>query len=406
MLIVGAAPFASLAETAPTPDPVTGLIPTEQAIERLEQRIKQKPKDFLLRTMLGQLHVRRAQETGNLDAYKRAKAAFEAALAAFPDYVPAMGELAGVQMSLHRFSEARELARKTLAKDRASSAGVAALGDAELALGNFEAAAKAFDQLPDGPDVWARRAELARIRGDNEEAIRLLPRAADAAEKRGEAPENLCWYRVRAGETFFQVGKFEEADQQYRAALKHWPQSYAAAEHMAELRGAQRKFDEAIALYQKLLARTPRPDLQQALGDLYVFMGKPDQAKPWIEKARTGYLNSVERGEVHYFHHLASFFADVREEPAEAVKYARLDLKLRQTPAAHEALAWAFFRAGEFAQAATEIKLTLVPRGANAHVYYHASLILSAAGELEAGQKYLRETFALNPHYDAFHVHR
>ena len=175
---------------------------------------------------------------------------------------------------------------------------------------------------------------------------------------------------------------------------------------MAELRGAQRKFDEAIALYEKLVAHAPRPDLQQALGDLYVFMGKPDRAKPWVEKARIGYLDSVQRGEVHYFHHLASFFADVREEPAEAVKYARLDLKLRQTPAAHEALAWALFRAGEFAQAATEIRPALVPRGASAHVYYHASLIFSAAGDFETGRKYLRETFALNPHYNEFHVHR
>ena len=147
MLIVSAAPFASAGETKATPDPVTGLIPTEQAIERLEQRIKQKPKDFLTLTMLGQLHVRRAHETGNLDAYKRARSAFEAALAAYPDYVPAMGELAAVQLSLHRFGEARELARKILAKDPASSAGISALGDAELALGNLEAAAKAFDQL-------------------------------------------------------------------------------------------------------------------------------------------------------------------------------------------------------------------------------------------------------------------
>ena len=79
---------------------------------------------------------------------------------------------------------------------------------------------------------------------------------------------------------------------------------------------------------------------------------------------------------------------------------------MRQTPATHEALAWALFRAGNFAQAAAEMKLAIVPRCSNAHVCYHASLIFSAAGDLEIGQKYLREAFALNPHYDAFHVHR
>ena len=61
---------------------------------------------------------------------------------------------------------------------------------------------------------------------------------------------------------------------------------------------------------------------------------------------------SVEQGEVHYLHHLAAFFSDVREEPASAIKYARRDLELRHSAAADETLAWALYRGGEFEKSA------------------------------------------------------
>ena len=99
-------------------------------------------------------------------------------------------------------------------------------------------------------------------------------------------------------------------------------------------------------------------------------------------------------------------FSDVREEPAEAIKYARRDLELRHTPAAHETLAWALYRGGDFEKSVAEMKLALSSGDRSAHFSYHAAMIFSAAGDLKEGQRYLRETLALNPRYNAFHVHR
>ena len=71
-----------------------------------------------------------------------------------------------------------------------------------------------------------------------------------------------------------------------------------------------------------------------------------------------------------------------------------------------EALAWALYRGGEFEKSVAEIKLALSSGDRSAHLFYHAAMILSAAGDLKEGQRYLRETFALNPRHNAFHVHR
>lgn len=380
--------------------------PTEQKIERLERRTKERPDDFIAFTMLGQEHIRHERETGDLSAYKRAASAFEVALAVFPEHAGALSGLASVRLALHSFSEGRELALKILRRDPANVDGLLLLGDAELALGNNEAAAKIFERMGNSPAVFARRAELARLRGQNDEALRLNLRAVDEAEARGDSADNISWYRVRAGEMYFRTGNFEMAGAQYDAALARWPESFLAAEHIAELRAAEEKFEEAIALYQKLIARSARPDLEQELGDVYIFVHKEAQAKPCHDKALSGYLDSVQHGEVHFIHHLAGFYADARENGGEAVKWARKDLELRRSPAAHDALAWALYRAGAFAESRDQMNEALASGIKDAHIFFHAAMIFSAAGDLEPGKKFLRETAVLNPRYKSFHVHR
>ena len=391
---------SSLAADAGTADS------TQRQIALIENRLKERPHDFIAFTRLGDLQSRRAHETGDLRIYLNAEAAFTAALKEFPDYAGALAGLASVRMALHRFAEAADLAERVLQHDRNHTEARLLLVDAQIALGNEDAAAVMLAKLADSPAVFARRAELSRLRGDNAGAIRLLLRASDESDARGEPPPNVSWYRVRAGEMLFASGKFDLSEEQYRRALDSWPESYAAAEHVAELLGAREKFDEAVVLYEKLIAQSSRPDLQQALGDLYVFMRKPEQAEHCYDKALAGYLASVQRGEVHFIHHLAGFYSDARENGKEAVKWARKDLELRHTPAAHDALAWALYRAGQFGDARAEIDAALRTGISNAHILNHASFIYSAAGDLERGRQCMRETAAVNPRYNSFHVHR
>jgi tetratricopeptide (TPR) repeat protein len=175
---------------------------------------------------------------------------------------------------------------------------------------------------------------------------------------------------------------------------------------VAELRGAQQKYPEAIAIYEKVIARVPRPDLCQALGDLYAFMSKPDQAKPWHQRAETTYLKAAANGDSIYDHHLAGFYSDSIEKPTEALKWARKDLQARQSVFAHDALAWALYRDGQFAEAANEMRAALAQGTRDSHIFFHASMIATATGDLAQGKEFLRRAAEVNPHYNAFHVHR
>jgi tetratricopeptide (TPR) repeat protein len=110
---------------------------------------------------------------------------------------------------------------------------------------------------------------------------------------------------------------------------------------------------------------------------------------------------------VHYYHHLASFYADVREDGAEAVKWARKDLDLRPNFAAHDALAWALYRNRQFTPALEHMKKALSSGVKSAHLFFHAAMIHLAAGQSDDGKQFLKMAAAINPnHQTTFHVHR
>ena len=190
---------------------------------------------------------------------------------------------------------------------------------------------------------------------------------------------------------------------QFFNARKLRPDSYLVMEHLAELRAAQGKFDVAIGLYQQVIDRVPRAEFFQSLGDLYTFMGKAVNAKPWHERPLAAYLESAGQGNAHYYHHLAGFYSDAQENPAEAVRWARKDLEVRHSIYAYEALGWAL---GDFRHAAEEIGRALALKTKDAHLLFQAAMIYSRAGKLDLGSALLKEALSVNPHYNSFHAHR
>ena len=176
-------------------------------------------------------------------------------------------------------------------------------------------------------------------------------------------------------------------------------------EHLAELRAAQGRFAESFALYHGVVDRVPRPELQQALGDLYAFTGQPDEARTWHDRALAGYLASVSRGEVHYLHHLASFYADVRIDGAAALRFATLDVDERRNAGTLAALAWASFRAGRLADALEAIDAALASGARSAHLLFVAGTIHESA-ELPDATQLLAAAAEIDPRGSVFRAHR
>jgi tetratricopeptide (TPR) repeat protein len=192
----------------------------------------------------------------------------------------------------------------------------------------------------------------------------------------------------------------------YRRAEQAYSGYWLVEAHLAELLAAQGKFDEALARFRGLAARAPRPELYHALRDLHRIKGRPAEAVPWHEQALALYLDSVARGEVHHYHHLASFHADVRGDGPEAVRWARRDVALRPNAATREMLAWALYRDGRYAEARSVVAEALASGVQDAHLFVHAAMIQLAAGRPAEGRALLARAAAINPRHASFHVHR
>src|SRR5438105_4957612 len=140
---------------------------------------------------------------------------------------------------------------------------------------------------------------------------------------------SYAWLEVQRGFLAFSRGGYPEARSHYDIAEAAYPGYWLVGEYQAELLGAESRHAEAIELFGRLGAANHRPDLQQAIAELYEIAEQPEAARYWQGRALAGYLQSAQRGEVHYYHHLTDYYADVVNDGAAAVTWAREDLQMR-----------------------------------------------------------------------------
>jgi len=214
-----------------------------------------------------------------------------------------------------------------------------------------------------------------------------------------------AWLEVQRGFLDFVHGRHREAGTHYRRADAAYPGYWLVEEHIAEVLGAEGRYVEAAKSLERIVLTSDRPDLEQAIAELYELMGQSEPAVYWRERALSGYLQSVQQSEVHYYHHLADYYSDLVEGGAAAVGWAYKDLQLRENFATQAALAWALYRDGQFTDAVRWIDRALASGVCHARLYCWASDIYNAAGKAVEGRELRQRAINLNPAVAGFHIH-
>ena len=375
--------------------------PVEDAIKFFQARIKANPGDAVSYTLLAEQYVRQARETGDASGYLRAEAALKESLQLLPNYGAANASLASVYYSQHDFLPALELAQEVYGGDSRITDALVTIGDAQMALGNYPEAEAAYQELSEQnatPPVLARLAAFEELKGNPQEALDLMRRAAGEALQAGGTKESVAWYVLRVGDMYFNMGQTKDADRYYEAALRVFDHYHLALAGLGKVHAAQGNYEEAIAYYQQAIGLVPQPDYLAALGDLYFITGQPEQAQ--IQYETVEFIGKLaEINQQVYNRQLANFYSDHNLHVEEALGLALAELESRKDIYGYDAAAWAHYKNGNFEEAQTLIEQAMALGTRDARLYYHAGMIEHALGNDQAARNLLEEALNINPHF-------
>ena len=252
---------------------------------------------------------------GNVDgaAYSLSKA-----LSDQPNFIPAQALMVQVEQRQGTPDKAEARARQIVQSQPNKALGHSLLGDLAMARNNAAAALAAYRQAQKVEPGTGTTLTLMNVLASQNQASEAL----DVGRQRlrqspGDVPVQLL-----VGDLHARGGRFGEAANAYKAALKVQPQNAQALNNLAN---AQLKLKDPAALPTALAAykiAPTNPLVVDTLGWVLLQQGQTEQALPLLRDAR---LRDPGNPEIRY--HLAKVLA-ATGRPAEARDEAREALKI------------------------------------------------------------------------------
>ena len=305
---------------------------------------------------------------------------------------------ASLHLTFHRFDKALELG-KQLEKDFPKDAFVlGVLTDANVELGNYEAAFAYGQKMVDikpNTSSYARAAHLRSLDGDHTGAVELFKLAARAADPTDK--ESQSWCLVQLGDEFWKNGKYAEAEKVYDEALSNFPNYYLALAAKGKVRAAQGDFENAIKILTDANNRIPNVETAILLGDIYTKQGNAEQAKQQYElvqviEQKMGVNDDQKR--------LAMLWADQNIKLDEALEIAKREHEMRKDIFTADTLAWVLYKKGNFAEAKKASAEAMRLKSNDARILYHAGMIEKELGNKTEAAKLLKQALSINPKFD------
>jgi tetratricopeptide (TPR) repeat protein len=390
-------PMAMLAGGVPGTDGYT-----DRLVTQLQERAREMPGDSRTYAQLGVAYMQKSRETNDPAFYAQAESAFRKALELDAKSYEAMSGIGSLELSKHNFVEALEWGRKAQTLKPASAFAYGVMGDAYIELGKYTEAVDMFQQMVDlRPDLasYSRVSYARELHGDVEGAIDAMRMAVSAG---GLTAENTAWCRVQLGNLYFNSNRLAEAEKYYDEALQGYPGYLHAYAALGQVRWAQGKVDEAIALYKQAVSEVPLPHYVAALGDLYKVAGDEKSANEQYDLALFIY-ETQESGGVDVAIEKAMFLADRDLKPEEAVKLAQRAAESRQDINTLDALAWSLHKTGRHGEALKEMEKAMRLGTKSATFTYHIGMIYGALGDDARAREHVGKALATNPSFSILH---
>ncbi len=324
-----------------------------------EKKGNEAPKDWLAWQHVAERRKSLARLTGSLEEYKKAEKALDIAFTRAPENVGPFVSRAGLNFSLHRFSEVDAdldaADRKIIKNNREIAHLLGVRGDLALQRGDLEGAAQLYDDSIENAktlSTFARKAILKSKTGQLTQADALLEDALKAGISAGKL--DIAWAHLQLGIIDLDNGRTDDALKHFQDADRVFSGWYLIEEHIAECHAIKGELDIAEKMYRDIIARTEKGEFMDALADVMAEKGNEAESKKWRQMAAQAYEKDITLYPSAAYGHALDHY--LSEDPARALEFARKNVELRAGPEAKSALVQALIANQQYDEAQATVE--------------------------------------------------
>jgi tetratricopeptide (TPR) repeat protein len=355
---------------------VPGGVGASRAKDALMELLKTSPDDTRLLYLMSMASRQLQDAKGAEDAARRI-------LAIDPTSLAGLNALARTLMDQYRYRKVvdlvtpltKDLTARAKGREGDGAAVIAQLGLAHQQLGEFDAAIGAFttarELAPDDVayDLYLAQALLTARRND-----RALAVTGEAIKKHAEEPR-LISLRAQA---LSRLGRATEAIAFLEGAIKGESRSPELAFALADTYASQKRYDDAVKVIEQAETAFGESDeFTLRLTNFYEQAGRVADAERELRRM-------IERDplDANALNYLGYMLADRTERYAEAVELIERALNVEpDNPAYLDSLGWALFKQGKVTEAAEPLGKAAAAVPANSVIQDHHGDVLATQGK-------------------------
>jgi tetratricopeptide (TPR) repeat protein len=137
---------------------------------------------------------------------------------------------------------------------------------------------------------------------------------------------------------WMRAGRMEDARGSFEAARRLVPAYAPAQGHLAEVEAELGDIETAIARLYPLASSSDDPDYAGQLARILRDAGCTDQSRLWCQRAAARYDELIAAHPEAFADHAAEFWVGAGADPVKALRLARANFAVRQTPRARDLL--------------------------------------------------------------------
>ena len=355
---------------------VPGGVGASRAKDTLTELLKTSPDDTRLLYLLSMASRQLQDGKGAEDAARRI-------LAIDPTSLAGLNALARTLMDQYQYRRVvevvtpltKDLAARTKGREGDGASVLAQLGLAHQQLGEFDAAVNAFTAAKDlSPDEVAYDLYLAQALLIARKNDRALAVTGDAIKKH---PEEMRLISLRA-QALSRLGRASEAISFLEGAIKGESRSPELAFALADTYASQKRYDDAVKVIEQAETAFGESDeFTLKLTNFYEQAGR-------VADAERELRGMIERDPLdsNALNYLGYMLADRTDRYSEAVELIERALRVEpDNPAYLDSLGWALLKQGKVAEAAAPLAKAAAAVPANSVIQDHHGDSLARQGK-------------------------